>query len=77
MGQVMDLLKKIVPFETPISVEAMGYVTQWTPASSEKYLRHSRLHFREPADTLTDTVRWLAASGHLKTKFAPRVAVHP
>ena len=74
LGAVTDLCKKIIPFETPVSSEAMGYVTQWVPASSEKYLNHSGLAFRTPEQTFTDSLSWMLDAGHLKPKYAARLA---
>ncbi|MGB1581818.1 MAG: NAD-dependent epimerase/dehydratase family protein [Nevskiales bacterium] len=73
LGLMVDMVKKLIPFETPISVEAMGFVTQWVPASSQKYLNHSGLQFHSPEETLADTVRWLGEAGHIKAKYAGRL----
>lgn len=73
MGEVFDLIKKVIPFQTHISAEAMGYVTQWVEADSRKLIAHTGLQFRSPEETFTDTIRWMLAKGHLKTKNAPQV----
>ena len=73
LGKLFDLLKKIIPFETAISSEAMGYVTQWTEADSSRLLKHSGLSFRAAGETCTDTMRWLVEAGHLPAKYAPRL----
>lgn len=74
MGAATDFAKKIVPFQTQVSSEAMAYVTQWPPADSSKFLRTSGLSFRSGAETIEDTVRWLVHAGHLHPKYAGRLA---
>ena len=69
------LAQKIVPFETHLSAEAMAYVTQWSPADSNKLQRASGLQFRTGEETFTDAIRWLTRAGHIPSKYAGRLAV--
>lgn len=74
-GSATDVVKRITPFETPISAEAMRFITAWAPASSARYLERSGARFRDPAETFGDAIRWLAAEGHVSPKQAGRLAV--
>ena len=74
IGSTVDLLRKVVPFDTQISREAMGYVTEWAVASSDRILNHTGMRFRSGEETFGDTIRWLVAAGHLDRKFAGRLA---
>ncbi|RJF86512.1 NAD-dependent epimerase/dehydratase family protein [Oleomonas cavernae] len=74
MGSVTDLVRKVVPFDTQVSREAMGYVTEWAVASSDRILKRTGMHFRSGEETFGDTIRWLVRAGHLDKKFAGRLA---
>lgn len=74
MGSAVDALRRVAPFETQVSREAMTYVTEWAEASSARVLAHTGLAFRSGEETFGDTIRWLVAAGHLDAKFAGRLA---
>ncbi|MGH3557986.1 MAG: NAD-dependent epimerase/dehydratase family protein, partial [Mycobacterium sp.] len=67
-------VKKLVPFETQISTEAMAITTQWSPASSSRFLEESGLRFRPGEETFGDTIRWMVAAGHIPVNKAGRLA---
>jgi dihydroflavonol-4-reductase len=70
MGRSMDLMKRVVPFESPLTTESAVLVTQWTPANSAKLLAETGMDFRSGDESLADAIRWLAANGHLKPELA-------
>lgn len=74
MGSMTDLVRKVVPFDTQVSREAMGYVTEWAVASSERILDRTGLRFRSGEETFGDTIRWLVGAGHLDKRFAGHLA---
>lgn len=69
MGAFMDMVKKIIPFETHISSESMAFVTQWKVADSRKYMAASGQDFRAGNITFADSISWLAEAGHLDKKY--------
>lgn len=73
-GAMADALQKVMPFRTQISRESMAYVTQWSPADSSRYLRRSGLAFRPGVETFADSLRWMAKAGHLKPRYAQKLA---
>lgn len=73
MGALLDLVKKVIPFETHISGEAMGYVTQWTAADSGRLIADTGIQFRSAEQTYADTIAWLVEAGHLDKKYASAV----
>ena len=73
MGELLDLIKKLIPFQTHISGEAMGYVTQWTEADSTRLIAHTGLEFRAADETYADTIAWLIEAGHLDKKYSAAV----
>lgn len=70
IGEAADMLRRLRPFESQISAEAMKYVTQWVPAVSDRILRAAQMRFRSSEETLADTIRWMSAAGHLESRFA-------
>lgn len=65
LGQVVDAINRVIPFETNITAEGMAYATQWPPAVSQRFEQLSGLSFRSARDTYTDTLRWLHGAGYL------------
>jgi nucleoside-diphosphate-sugar epimerase len=76
MGATADRIKRVVPFETQISAEAMAINTQWPPADSSRFLATSGLRFRSPEETFGDTIRWMVEAGHLPRRKAGKL-IHP
>lgn len=74
MGAAVDLCKKVVPFESQVSAEAMSFVTQWPPADSGRLLARTGISFRPGDETFADTIRWLVEAGRLPVKRAGRLA---
>ncbi len=68
LGSLVDQLTLLVPFDTTLTAEAMAYVTQWAPADSGRFLRHSGQQFRPGVETFADTLHWLVRAGHLHPK---------
>lgn len=68
-GVLLDLIKNIYPFETPISAEAMTIVTRCVPADSSKIRQKSGLEFRAAEETFRDTIQWLVKAGHIDEKY--------
>ena len=73
MGATTDRVKKLVPFETQISAESMAINTQWPPADSSRFMAKSGLCFRSGEETFGDTIRWMAAAGHIPRRKAGRL----
>lgn len=69
-GAVMDVVKRIVPVDFPMTSEAMDIVTRWAIADSSRVLVHTGISFRSGEETFADTIRWLAAAGHLEKQRA-------
>lgn len=77
IGTLVDVATRIVPFDTTLTAEAMAYATQWSPADSGKFLRHSGLKFRDGAETFADALRWLARAGHVHPRQIGRLYAAP
>ena len=69
-GRVGDLVKRVVPFEYPLTYEAMSMATRSCPYDSEVTCRELELRWRPVDDTLADSIRWLVTAGHLNAKLA-------
>ena len=73
-GRVGDVVKRVVPFEYPLTYEAMEMATKSCPYDSDATSRALDLKWRTVDDTLSDSIRWLAANGHLKPELAGTLA---
>jgi dihydroflavonol-4-reductase len=67
-GALADLVKHVWDFQFPLSREAMRIMTQWVPIESAPGDGAPSFPFRDPRLTLSDTLRWLSAAGHLPAK---------
>ncbi|NUT43497.1 MAG: NAD-dependent epimerase/dehydratase family protein [Thermoactinospora sp.] len=69
MGSGLDQVKKAVPIEYPLTRDAADLMLTMVPADN-----HEGLKLRPTLDTISDTLRWLAAEGHLKAHEVGRLA---
>ncbi len=76
MGRIGDQLRRFVDVDPAISREATRLATQWVEFDASRATRELGVKFRDPIETLYDTVRWLAANGHVDPKHALRFT-HP
>jgi hypothetical protein len=58
----------------PLTSEAMSVATQWAEADSSKTLEALDLCFRDPLETLADTIRWMHRAGHVDARFVGPLA---
>jgi nucleoside-diphosphate-sugar epimerase len=65
-GALADVVKHVWDFQFPLSHEAMRIMTQWVPVDGREHDSGFDFAFRDPRDTLADTLRWFAAAGHLR-----------
>jgi nucleoside-diphosphate-sugar epimerase len=75
-GRIGDALDRVWHFDFPfpLTSEAMSVGTQWAEADSSKTLEALNLRFRDPLETLADTLRWMHRAGHLDARFVGRLA---
>jgi hypothetical protein len=52
----------------------MSVATQWAEADSSKTLELLGLGFRDPLETLADTIHWMHRAGHVEARFVGRLA---
>jgi dihydroflavonol-4-reductase len=69
-GRAGDLVKRVVPFDYPLTYESMVMATRACPYDSDATLRALDLRWRPVDDTLADSIRWLAANDHLRARLA-------
>ena len=66
IGRLGDLVNRFVPFDLPISFEAIWYATEWTPSDDTRVQQDLGFRYRDIRETLGDSILWLADKGHLK-----------
>ena len=73
-GRAGDLVKRVVPFDYPLTYESMAMATQACPYDSDATCQALDLHWRPVDETLTDTIRGLAAADQLNPRLAGTLA---
>ncbi len=76
-GRVCDVIKRMVPFDFPLTREGMEYATRWVPVDAGPTTEALGVHFRTAEESFRDTIRWLVAAGHLPARRAGRLAPEP
>ena len=66
----MAVSSQVVPFEYPLTYEAMEMATKSCPYDSDATSRDLGLRWRTVDDTLSDSIRWLVAMEHVTPKLA-------
>lgn len=74
IGSLGDLVKRVVPFDYPLTRESMEMVTQMRDVASSPELAALGTRFRDPRETYRDALRALHAGGHLGDAQVPRIA---
>lgn len=73
-GRVGDLVKRVIPFDYPLTYESMSIGTRSCPYDSDATCRALDVTWRPVDETLADSIRSLAATGRLKPALAGRLA---
>jgi len=74
LGGLGDQIKKVVPFDFPLSREAMEYATQWPGTVGSPMVDAAGLKFRSARDIYADTIRWLYRARHITARQAGLLA---
>ncbi len=74
LGRLGDLVKRVRPFDFPLTREGMQFATRWPGILSSPTLGSLGVRFREARETYAETIRWLHRAGHLTSEQAGRLA---
>jgi dihydroflavonol-4-reductase len=74
VGRGLDLMKKVVSFDYPLTHEAALMMTRFVPCDSQPTLDDLGLEFRPRDETLRDAISWLHAAGHINATLAGELA---
>jgi nucleoside-diphosphate-sugar epimerase len=74
LGRVGDVVKRVYPFDFPLTGEAMDFATQWPGAVNSALLHDLGVSFRSAHETYADTIRWLFREGHVTAAQAGRLS---
>jgi nucleoside-diphosphate-sugar epimerase len=74
LGRSSDVVKRVIPFDLPITRESMELVTLMPPVPNSPELEALGVHFRDPAETHRDAIRAIVEDGHVPEKLAPALA---
>ena len=73
-GRVGDVVKRVIPFDYPLTYEAMVMATSGAPYDDAATRAALGIDWRTVEGTLADSIRWLAASGHIDAHLAGTLA---
>ena len=74
VGNLVDFINRFYTLDTPITREAVTFATEWVYADDSKVRKELAIEYRPLGDTLRDTVRWMAGSGHIDRRWIERIA---
>ena len=61
----LDLVRKVMPVEFPLTAESATYVTRWDPVPNSEALEVMGVRLRDVSESLGDAARWIREAGHL------------
>jgi nucleoside-diphosphate-sugar epimerase len=73
-GRIADVVKRVAPFDLPLTLESMLFATRWPTADASATERDLNVRFRDLDETLRDTYRWLFRAGHLTERQIGKLA---
>jgi dihydroflavonol-4-reductase len=76
LGRGGDGVHHLIPFNFPLSREAMETATRMVPMQDQETVDELGVAFRPPEETLHDAYRWLYDTGRIPAWLAPALA-HP
>jgi len=76
LGRVGDRLRRFVDIDPVVSSEATRLATQWVEFDGSRVTRELGIKYRDPRESLDDTIRWLAETGQVDKERALRFT-HP
>jgi nucleoside-diphosphate-sugar epimerase len=74
LGTLLDAAKKVHPFHYPLTRDAAEVMVTLVPSDDTVALDALDLTLRSLEESVTDTLRWLAAARHLRPARAGRLA---
>jgi nucleoside-diphosphate-sugar epimerase len=74
LGRVGDVVKRVYPFDFPLTREAMDFATQWPGAVASPAFERLDIGLRDVRETCEDAIRWMHQAGHLTAREVGRLA---
>jgi nucleoside-diphosphate-sugar epimerase len=73
-GRGGDIVKRVIPFDYPLTYEAMVMATKAEPYDDDSTRAALDVDWRPIEVTIADSIRWLASSGHIDARLAGTLA---
>ncbi|MFB4295882.1 nitroreductase/quinone reductase family protein [Actinomadura sp. NTSP31] len=74
LGSALDAAKRVRPFDYPLTRDAAEFMVTLVPTDDRPILDALDLTLRPVEESVADSLRWLAGSGHLAPRRAGRLA---
>jgi nucleoside-diphosphate-sugar epimerase len=75
IGRLLDLVKKFVSFEYPLTREAAQLMTDFVRCDNRATVEQLGVEFRSTEQTLADGIRWLYATGQISSRVAGKLSL--
>jgi nucleoside-diphosphate-sugar epimerase len=72
-GSALDVVRRVVPLRYPLTRDAAEIMATMVPTEDQPALDALGVRLRPVEESLTDSLRWLVAAGHLPASAAPRL----
>ncbi|RJL35927.1 NAD-dependent epimerase/dehydratase family protein [Bailinhaonella thermotolerans] len=76
LGAAFDAARRLRPIDYPLSRDVADVMLAMAPTDDEPALTALDMRLRPVAETVEDSLRWLAEHGHLNARAAGRLASH-
>ncbi|MDL4819573.1 nitroreductase/quinone reductase family protein [Actinomadura opuntiae] len=73
LGSALDAAKRVRPFDYPLTRDAAEFMVTLVPTDDRPILEALDLTLRPVEESVADSLRWLAESGHLNPRRAGRL----
>jgi nucleoside-diphosphate-sugar epimerase len=74
LGRVGDAVKRVFPFDFPLTGEAMDFATMWPTAITSDEITRLGVRFRDARESYADAIRWMVEAGHMDPRLAGKLA---
>jgi len=73
LGSSIDFAARFISIDTPMTREGATYGSQWVFVDDRKVRDELNMCFRPLAESLSDTIAWLASAGHIEKYWAEKL----
>jgi len=73
LGSAIDFAARFISIDTPLTREGVTYASQWVYVDDRKVRDELEISYRPLAESLADTIAWLASADHIEKYWAEKL----